>query len=78
MSYVFVYVYICVCMRAVAHVLVFSIRVPVYIRVRVKERSCTQHPVRLYLAAIEDTIIMRTLSFFVSTQCLRVSQWLRT
>lgn len=67
-------------MRARAHVLVFSIRVPVYIYicVRVKERSCTQHPVRLYLAAIEDTIIMRTLSFFVSTQCLRVSQWLRT
>lgn len=31
---------------------------------------CTQHPARLYPAAIEDTIIMRTLSFFVSTRCL--------
>lgn len=72
-------IYACVCARARTF-LCFSIRVPVYIYiyVRVKERSCTQHPVRLYLAAIEDTIIMRTLSFFVSTQCLRVSQWLRT
>lgn len=36
----------------------------VFVYVRVEKRSCTQHPIRLYLVAIEDTRLSCALSLF--------------
>lgn len=53
------------CVRAsyVRVVYVLCVRI-VFVYVRVEKRSCTQHPIRLYLVAIEDTRLSCALSLF--------------
>lgn len=60
------YVRACVraCVRRACVSCIYYVYVFVFVYVRVEKRSCTQHPIRLYLVAIEDTRLSCALSLF--------------